>query len=199
MSPSTPTPPPTHAQDLALARRIAAGDEAALEAFFERVGEPLYAYIYHQMGGPAEEVEEVWQESLSSALHGMAAFNGHSRLFTWLCAIATHKAADALRRRGAECAHTAPGALDDLAERLADHRPLPEEVLLDREVRQRVAAAMSALPGEYRLALTARYVEGRSVAEVARGLGRSYKAAESLLERARRAFQAAFLDRNGEK
>jgi DNA-directed RNA polymerase specialized sigma24 family protein len=45
---------------------------------------------------------------------------------------------------------------------------------------------------EYRQALLARYREGQSVETIADQLGRSYKAAESLLSRARRSFQKLF-------
>ncbi len=52
--------------------------------------------------------------------------------------------------------------------------------------------AWLSLPRYYRVALLARYVEEESVESVAARLGRSYKAAESVLARARRAFFERF-------
>jgi DNA-directed RNA polymerase specialized sigma24 family protein len=52
-----------------------------------------------------------------------------------------------------------------------------------------VVEALGLLPTDYRMALIARYADERSVDEVARLLGRTYKATESLLSRARAAFQ----------
>jgi RNA polymerase sigma-70 factor (ECF subfamily) len=54
-----------------------------------------------------------------------------------------------------------------------------------------VSAALDTLPPRQRLALTLRYLDDWSVAEVAEGLGITYQATESLLARARRSFRAA--------
>jgi hypothetical protein len=54
-----------------------------------------------------------------------------------------------------------------------------------------VAEALRTLPPDYRLALVSRYVDECSVAEVARLLGKNYKATESVLSRARAAFREA--------
>ena len=51
--------------------------------------------------------------------------------------------------------------------------------------RARMVEALAELPAEWREALIARYVEEQPVEEIARRLGRSYKATESLLSRAR--------------
>ncbi len=52
--------------------------------------------------------------------------------------------------------------------------------------------ALWSLPRNYRVALLARYVEEESVESVAARLSRSYKAAESVLSRARQAFFERF-------
>ena len=54
-------------------------------------------------------------------------------------------------------------------------------------------ATISHLPERYRDALERRYIDGRSLAEVAVALDLSEDAAKSLLARARRAFREAFL------
>jgi RNA polymerase sigma-70 factor (ECF subfamily) len=53
-------------------------------------------------------------------------------------------------------------------------------------------AALQALRGQHRLALVLRYLDDLSVAEVARLLGKSVRATESLLVRARAALRAAY-------
>ncbi|MBM3977486.1 MAG: hypothetical protein FJ299_10910 [Planctomycetes bacterium] len=55
-----------------------------------------------------------------------------------------------------------------------------------------VGAALSSLPPEYKAALLAKYVEELSVDEIAARSGRTTKAAESLLGRARTAFGKVF-------
>jgi RNA polymerase sigma-70 factor (ECF subfamily) len=176
--------------DLALARRVAAGDEAALSDFYERYADPLFAFIFHHLESARADAEELWQDTLLAALRSLPAYRGQSALFTWLCSIARHKLADYYRRRGlgAEVFSDLPEG--DLAQ-LMSAAPLPEEVLLQRATRLQVVTALGTLPAEYRTALVARYVEELSVEAVSRRLGRTYKATESLLSRAREAFRQA--------
>jgi DNA-directed RNA polymerase specialized sigma24 family protein len=56
-----------------------------------------------------------------------------------------------------------------------------------------VNTAMSQLPPHYGQALEAKYLQGKSVRELAALWRLSEKAAESLLTRAREAFRATFL------
>ncbi len=60
------------------------------------------------------------------------------------------------------------------------------------DIADHVLAALSSLPERQRLALTLRYLDENSVAEVAEQLGATYTTAESLLARARRGFAAAW-------
>ncbi len=177
--------------DLTLARRVAAGDEAALEALYARYADPLFAFIYHRMGDSRSEAEEVWQETLLAAFQSLGAYRGQSRLFTWLCGIARHKLADHYRHRGRKPAESLAVALAQEWDLLVDTAPLPEELLAQRATRARVVEALGALPADYRAALVARYADEHSVDQVARLLGKTYKATESLLARARAAFRAA--------
>jgi len=68
---------------------------------------------------------------------------------------------------------------------------LPEEEVMRQATRIQVAEALGTLPIDYQTALVTRYADECSVDEVARLLGRTYKATESLLSRARSAFQRA--------
>jgi RNA polymerase sigma-70 factor (ECF subfamily) len=62
---------------------------------------------------------------------------------------------------------------------------LPEDVLEQVERRSVVRAAMLVLPDERRNVLSWKYVEGLSVETIAIRMGRTAKAVESLLSRAR--------------
>ena len=61
-----------------------------------------------------------------------------------------------------------------------------------RETADLVGATLSSLTPEYRAALVAKYVEGRSVADMAERSGKGLKATESHLHRARLAFARVF-------
>jgi RNA polymerase sigma-70 factor (ECF subfamily) len=60
------------------------------------------------------------------------------------------------------------------------------------ELARLVWSVLDHLPVRYGNALNWKYIQGRSVREVADGLGISAKAAESLLTRARQAFRDGF-------
>ena len=77
-----------------------------------------------------------------------------------------------------------------------DSEPFPDEALVREETREMVNATMSQLPTHYREALEAKYVDDRSVREIATVVALTEKATESLLTRARRAFRETFLALN---
>lgn len=66
------------------------------------------------------------------------------------------------------------------------------DVVVEREVDERVINALRSLSQRQRAALTLRYLDDLSVQEVAEVLGCRYQAAESLLARARRSFASAY-------
>jgi RNA polymerase sigma-70 factor (ECF subfamily) len=180
-----------HAQDLVLSKRVVAGDEAALAVLYERYADLLYAFIYHRLGGSRADAEDVWQETLLAALHALPTYRGDCRLFTWLCGIARHKIADHFRRQS----RAMTDVFSDLSEvqlsALLSSAPLPEEVVMRQSTRVYVIEALAMLNDDCRTALVARYADERTVGEVARVLGKTYKATESLLSRARAAFRKA--------
>jgi RNA polymerase sigma-70 factor (ECF subfamily) len=158
---------------------------------YGRYAEPLYAFIYHHLGGPRVDAEDLWQDVLLAALQSMPTYRGASQLFTWLCSIARHKIIDHLRRQGRRDVDVFTDLGEGQLSTLACRTHLPEEVVMQRSTRIRVIKALVYLPENYRRALVARYADDRSVAQVAHMLGRSYKATESLLSRARAAFRQA--------
>ncbi|MBN1421879.1 MAG: RNA polymerase sigma factor [Planctomycetes bacterium] len=189
---------PEVAEDRDLARRIAGGDRTALAALFDRHADLLFAFISARLGMPREEVEEVWQETWLAALRAIGSYAGRSRLSTWLAAIARNKIADHLRRRGRDADPFSVVPPEVLAS-LGDGRPLPDEVAARGATRARVVETLGILPDDYRAALIARYADGCGVEDVAARLGRTYKATESLLARAREAFREAFAGAEGDR
>jgi RNA polymerase sigma-70 factor (ECF subfamily) len=71
-------------------------------------------------------------------------------------------------------------------------RDAPPEDLSTSAAEARLTAALGMLSADHRLALILRYVDDLAVAEVANHLGRSLRATESILARARAALSAAY-------
>jgi len=176
------------AGEVALARRAAGGDEGAFNALYERHADPLFAFIYLALAGARPEAEEVWQDTLVAGIRALRGYQGQSSFFTWLCGIARHNIAHHYRRQHRATQNLFLLPPEELSQ-LIDGGPLPEEILSQRATCLRVVETLGQLPQDYRTALVARYAEGQSVEQVAQLLGKSYKAAESVLSRAREAFR----------
>ena len=73
---------------------------------------------------------------------------------------------------------------------LQDSSLLPEDVLEQLERESAVRAAILLLPGDRREVLMREYVEGLSVETIATRMGKTAKAVESLLSRAREQLRA---------
>ena len=178
--------------DVDLAARVARGDTGAFDRFYARHADLVFAFIYHQLNGARSDAEEVWQDTFIAAIRALPGYRGQSRLSSWLCSIARRKVADRWRRQNRAVGLELAVAPENLAE-LMDRGPLPDEVLRQNATRARVVAALAELPADYREALVARHADGCPVEEVARQLGRSYKAAESLLSRAKAALREVLI------
>ncbi len=180
------------ADDLRLARCAGAGDEQALNRIYELYADSLFAFIYHYLGGNRIDAEEIWQDTWWAAFRSIGKYSGKSRLFTWLCGIARHKLMDHYRCRYSGIQPSVE-IYNECLDELIDTGPLPEQVVMNNATRACVVEALTLLPVDQYTALLSRYVEGRSVEEIARLLGKSYKATESLLSRARAAFRETFV------
>jgi RNA polymerase sigma-70 factor (ECF subfamily) len=188
--------------DVALARRVLAGDEAAFEEFFERYFPRLFRFALPRLGGNEDDTEEIVQRVLIRAMTRLGTYRGEAALFTWLCTLCRREIAVWRERAGR---FREISFFDDRPEMLAALEGLstiatddPEAALRRRELSSLVQLTLDHLPGRYGDILEWKYIQGQSVSEIADRLGLGYKAAESLLTRAREAFRGAFSFAAGE-
>jgi len=173
------------------ADRLKQADQQAWQSFFEAYAEPLFLYLCHRTGD-RHAAEDLRQETFIEAIRSVRNYRREAPLFSWLCGIAKHKAAGYLRRNRREIASgdtgDAAGAGKDTGAR--------GDTGASSETRSLVVETLWTLPEDYRKALVLHYVQGLSVEQVASKIGRSYKAAESLLSRARGSFERSYLEAN---
>jgi RNA polymerase sigma-70 factor (ECF subfamily) len=189
-------------EDVSLTRRVLAGDEAAFEAFFDRYFPRLFRFALPRLGGNEDDAEEIVQRVLIRAIARLATYRGEAALFTWLCTFCRHEIA-AVRERADNVREVS--LFDDRPEMVAVLEALstigpedPETTLRRRELSSLVQLTLDHLPSRYGDVLEWKYIQGLSVSEIADRLGLGYKAAESLLTRARAAFRDAFSFAAGE-
>jgi RNA polymerase sigma-70 factor (ECF subfamily) len=173
-----------------LAQRILAGDDEALRVFYDGHLDRLYHFVLSRVDGSRHEAEEIVQETFMACLHALPRFDGRSTLYSWLCSIAKHKVVDSRRQRTRRARVEIPlSQLEMSSEGLTGgvdgHRALGHHEELAKD-------ALLALPAHYQSVLTRKYVEERTTRDIAREVGQTPKAVESLLTRARNAFRRVF-------
>jgi RNA polymerase sigma-70 factor (ECF subfamily) len=182
--------------DTALARRVLAADPAAFEEFFAAYFPRLYRFALLRVGGNEDAAEEIVQRVLIRAIDRLATYRGEASLLTWLCAFCRHEIGAWRHREGIarevsffDDRPEVQAALEILTDVDADS---PETALQRREVSGLVQLTLDHLPNRYGDVLEWKYIQGLSVEEIANRLGVGYKAAESLLTRARASFREGF-------
>ena len=176
--------------DAELLGLVQAGDLSAWERLYERYLPMVWRYVYLHTGGDRHLAEDVVSETILALVRQVSSLApGDGNLSGWLLAVARNKLGD--HRRNA-----ARGALA-AKNMIANHGCVtaaggPEATLQAIETRQQVIAVMDHLPEEERLVLEWKYLEDLSVGEIAGRLGRTAKAVESVLYRARRSFRSRF-------
>jgi RNA polymerase sigma-70 factor (TIGR02960 family) len=190
-------------QTLARAR---AGNEDAFRELTEPHRRELQVHIYRIVGS-AHDAEDLLQETLLAAWRGIEQFEGRASVRAWLYRIATNRSLDSLRAsrrrpedqrmtqmpeptRWSEPVWLQPYP-DLLLEGIPDEAPGPEARY---ETREAIALAfvvgLQHLPPQQRVVLVLRDVLGYRAGEVAEMLESSEASVNSLLRRARAAFES---------
>ncbi|HEX6638359.1 MAG TPA: RNA polymerase sigma factor [Steroidobacteraceae bacterium] len=183
--------------DQELVQRLLRGDARAFDAFFNEYYPKLYRFVKRRLPDDPAAAEDVAQATLCRALGSLHGFRGEAALMTWLCTLCRRELAS--RWREAQPYSSAPLLAEDDPEIRAALESLLAAETADplwqagrEQVRETICAALDYLPAPYADILEWKYVRDLSVAEIARRLGRSVKATESLLTRAREAFRETF-------
>ena len=191
-------------QVLARARE---GDEDAFRELTDPYRRELQLHVYRIVGS-AQDAEDLLQETLLAAWRGLERFEERASVRAWLYRIATNRSLDALRasRRRAEdlprliempepTRRSEPVWLepypDVLFEGIPDHAPGPEARYESREaIALAFIVGLQHLPPQQRAVLVLRDVLGFRAEEVAGMLDTTATSVNSLLRRARAAFES---------
>lgn len=179
----------SHYEDLALIENILQKDEAALEKLYYKYSKRLNHFINSYVPS-YDDGQDILQTTFISALDALSRYNGASRFFTWLCAIARNKIADHYRASRKPVESLEALALRNNWQIIAqDKSRSVEEWLLDKELSKEVRTVIGIMSEHYRSLLVDKYLLGKPLKELAAARAISEKAAESLLTRARRYFK----------
>lgn len=182
---------PTTSDDRCLVAQVLAKDRKATAEFVALCADCVYPFVRRRLMPKAEFIEDLAQEILLTAWQDLPSFRGDGDLRAWVLGIARHKVEDHYRKRIREA------TIEDKEEDSANEpflQPLFEEQLDNESRRQKIEAVLATLPEAYGLALIWRYRDNRSTREMAQLTGKTEKAMERLLARAREGFRKRWLD-----
>ena len=161
-----------------LLRRAAAGEPTAVRVLLDETGAVVYGFVFARLGGDDAVAEDVVQDTYVEAMRSAHTFRGDAALTTWLCTIARRRVARHFererRQQVAERGLRLVGGEDEAAGGDAGI-----------EQRDALVRALGRLPAVHRQVLVLKYLDGRSVAEIAAEIGRTTVQVQSLLQRAR--------------
>jgi RNA polymerase sigma-70 factor (ECF subfamily) len=166
--------------DASLMARVARGDRAAFAALVDRHEDALVAYLARLTGSP-ERGEDLAQEAFLRLFRAAGRYREEGHLTAFLYRIATNLVRSEARRerrwRLLAPALAPPGAPAE--------EPRGPRRLLQRELQERLARAVAALPLSLRAPLVLYEVEEWPQREIARALGCREGTVKSRLHRAR--------------
>ena len=175
--------PDENEDDTALLVRVAAGEAEAFRGLVDR-HLPTVLAVARRMLKDDAEAEDVAKETLLRLWRNAAGLElGPHGVRPWLRRVVSNLCIDRVRARRNTT------VMEAVPEEIAPATQVRQ--LAERELGQRVDAALKALPERQRLALTLFHYEGMSQIEVGDVMGISDEAVESLLARARRTLKTA--------
>ncbi len=160
--------------------------ESAFRAFYDRALPVVYGYLVRRCCGDQALAEDLAQTTFIEVMRRRGSYDGRSDALTWVVGIARHKLVDSFRRQARDEHRRMQLEIRELAVG-TDDRPWRQA-----DDGEQLAALLGRLPALQRAALVLHYADGLPVREVARRIGKSESATESLLTRGRVALRDAW-------
>ena len=173
------------ATDADLAQRLCRGEPQAFHALIDAYGNDLYRLALRLADRP-EDAEDLMQETLSGAYHGIDKFSGESSLKTWLYRILVRQSARMIRQRMQERTW-----LRQAGREIREHAG---DGISRQDLSADLARALRELPADQRTVIVLRELQGLSYAEIAAILDLPQGTVESRIHRARKELQTWLQD-----
>ena len=174
-------------------REVLAGDVDAFGRIVNKYQKPIYNLMY-RMTHSEQIAMDLAQETFLKAYARLSRFKQGCSFFSWIYAIGVNLAKDHARRRFRE---SRCFAADVEVQHFADEaQPDAEQCLQQRQVMERLSAALDRLPLEYREAVVLRYRYDFEMKEIAQALSLSVSGAKMRVHRGLRKLQTLFEEEN---
>jgi RNA polymerase sigma-70 factor (ECF subfamily) len=190
-------------EEATLVAELQAGSERAFSQLIAQYHQPLYSLIARSLQDPSD-ASDITQEVFIKVFRNIGSFHGDASLRTWLYRIALHEASNQRRWWSRHkrheltmespycprCEADAEGEALSLGATLADQGCSPFEQAAQRQLRERVEAALRQVPEAFRTVVVLRELEGFTYEEIADILQVNLGTVKSRLTRGRAALRA---------
>lgn len=167
------------------------GDRNAWSALYDGYSADVWRYVARLVGPETASVADIVQETFLAAAGSARQFDSRrGTLWAWLSGIAHHQSALYWRqlKRAQRLQELAESQSEQLRRWLDDSTEV-DEPWQRQELAETVRGVLAALPADYSALLTAKYLDDRTLEDLALQLGGSVDAIKSKLARARREFR----------
>ncbi len=182
--------------DQILIKAYLSGDEESLDILIQSYLKPIYSFVYRYVGN-AKDAEDVTQEVFVKVWRYIKKFDRNKSFKTWIFTIAKNTALDLLKKNRAFSGGKKETLFSDLLvfgkdneetsvqfENIIDPAPLPVELLMRKDLKAVLDAAMEKLDLKYRMVLFLRYNDHFSFQEISESLEESIDTIKSRHRRA---------------
>ncbi|WP_374775227.1 sigma-70 family RNA polymerase sigma factor [Streptomyces sp. NBC_01310] len=174
-----PTADSDQARMMDLVERAQAGEAEAFGRLYDQYSDTVYRYIYYRVGGKAT-AEDLTSETFLRALRRISTFTWQGRDFgAWLVTIARNLVADHFKSSRFRLEVTTGEMLD-----ANEVERSPEDSVLESLSNAALLEAVRKLNPQQQECVTLRFLQGLSVAETARVMGKNEGAIKTLQYRA---------------
>ncbi len=179
--------------DLAVVRRVQAGDVAAFDELILRYRERVVGLLY-QMTSNREDAADLAQDAFINAFQSIRSFSGQSSFFTWLYRIAINGTLTHLRRHRQRTFFSLEkmqddGATAEVIARLTDANGADRETFV-KELQEKLNEALQKLSIKHRTVITLFEIDGLSHEEIAEIMHCSVGTVRSRVHYAKQLLQA---------
>jgi RNA polymerase sigma-70 factor (ECF subfamily) len=160
------------------------GNREAFKTIYEGYGSRIYNFLYRLLGSK-QEAEDATQQTFLMAFQRIGTLRNPDVLEPWIYRIARNEVYQKFRRKPVDSLDDhAPGIF---ADRLKDERlqGLPEQALLNKELREVLQAVLEGLPLKLREVFILAVVEEMSYQDISEIVGRSLLSVKTDIYRAR--------------
>lgn len=175
-------------QEKELVEKIIKKDKKAFYEFYQEYYPKIVKFINRQIKD-SSQAEEIAQDTFIDFLEGLRDFRFQSTVKTFIFSIARNKTIDWLRKKRLKKI-----LFSSLPSYIIEGLKV---VFIDDEIKRnelsrRIKKVLQQLPNDYQMVLRLKYWEGEKVKTIAEKMAMSFKATESLIFRARKAFIKIF-------